>query len=146
VASQMSLLERFWSHVEEGAPDECWRWTGWINDAGYARLRLKRGALTVSRFAYELATTEPVATGVHIDHLCRNRWCVNPAHMEPVTPRENTIRGVGLSARRAAQTHCQRGHEFTPENTYRKPGRSNRPHESRECRTCRRERQRARHG
>jgi hypothetical protein len=57
---------------------------------------------------------------LHLDHLCRVRHCVNPEHLEPVTPGENTRRSpIHISVIRAARTHCKQGHEFTPENTYR---------------------------
>jgi hypothetical protein len=67
--------------------------------------------------AYELAIG-PIPEGLTIDHLCRNRGCVNPAHLEAVTNRTNLLRGDGIAALNARKTHCKRGHEFTPENTY----------------------------
>lgn len=78
-----------------------------------------------------------IPEGKVIDHLCRNGACVNPGHLEPVTVRENTLRGVGPSAVNAAKTHCLRGHQFTEENTYRPP---KEPHK-RKCRECGRIRQ-----
>lgn len=84
------------------------------------------------RFAYELLVG-PVPEGMQLDHLCRNRWCCNPEHLELVTPRENTLRGVGPSAVNAVKTHCKNGHEFTPENT-----RVDQRTGERGCWTCRR--------
>jgi hypothetical protein len=73
----------------------------------------------------------PIPDGLVIDHLCRVRHCVNPAHMEPVTDRENVFRGF------AAITHCPKGHEYTADNTYIPPSTG-----SRECRRCRAEQRR----
>ena len=83
------------------------------------------------RVVYEILVG-PIPVGLELDHLCRNRACVNPDHLEPVTTRTNLLRGYSPWACRARQTHCKRGHEFTPENTYGTgDGR-------RYCRTCRR--------
>jgi len=80
----------------------------------------------------------PIPDGFHIDHLCRNRACANPAHLEAVPPRVNILRGVGMSAIHARQTHCVNGHPFDAENTLILPD------GERCCRTCNRERQRQR--
>ena len=81
----------------------------------------------------------PIPAGLQIDHLCRVKLCVNPAHLEPVTASENIRRGTGLAARRAAQTHCKYGHPFDKENTHI----NSRGH--RICRTCMRRKARARY-
>lgn len=102
----------------------CWWWTACINpDTGYGTFWDGK-VLSAHRWAYE-HFVGPIPEGLHLDHLCRVRRCVNPAHLEPVTLAENVRRGE-----RATKTHCKNGHEFTPENTIRrnKPGR--------ECRTC----------
>jgi hypothetical protein len=84
------------------------------------------------RVAYE-AVNGPIPGGLVIDHLCRNRLCANPAHLEAVTHRVNLLRGIGVAAKHAAKTACPRGHTYTEENTYRsKEG-------SRVCRACGRE-------
>lgn len=105
-------------------PSECWVWLGhW----GF-------GVIGPYRAVYE-ALVAPVPSGLELDHLCRDRRCVNPDHLEPVTHRENLLRSpLALAAINARKTHCIRGHEFTPENTlWRYPaGRQPR----RECRTC----------
>lgn len=90
------------------------------------------------RLSYELHKGE-IPEGLEIDHLCRNRWCVNPDHLEAVTRRENIMRGDGpkkLGELNSKKTHCKHGHPFDKENTrYRPTG-------GRSCRICNRERQR----
>ena len=137
-------IERFWSKVNQS--DGCWSWKGsHFTMTGYAIFNKKMDdgvwrPTTAHRVAYEVVVG-PIPDGLVIDHLCRNRKCVNPAHMEPVTRGENVLRGAGPSGRAArADNCCIHGHEFTPENTYRKPGRPNK----RECRECNRTRQKNR--
>lgn len=120
---------RFWAKVDKRSPDECWLWLAARSPLGYGRFQLGGGDGTINayRFAYE-DTVGPVHAGLELDHLCRNPPCVNPAHLEPVTHRENM--------RRAIRTHCPQGHLKTPETTWmHKDG-------SRTCKICDRERQR----
>jgi hypothetical protein len=128
------LAERFWARVE--ITESCWLWRGVISKNGYGNIS-KGGycgpPLLAHRVAYEFLTG-PIPEKRALDHLCRIRHCVNPAHLEPVTNRENILRGEGLAAKNAVATHCKRDHPFTPENTrieIRKGGRRVRC-----CRRC----------
>lgn len=132
--------ERLWAKIQK--VDGCWLWTGHIDRLGYGRVRIggKNGVTgTAHRFMYELLVG-PVPDGLTLDHLCRNRACCNPSHLDPVTQRENVLRGAGIAARRARQTHCIHGHEFTPENT-KVDAKGNR-----RCRECARIWWRKKHG
>lgn len=127
----MTAEERFWMRVEKGQSGECWRWTGFIDDSGYGTMRVEGKKQKVHRYAYGLLVG-PIPTGLTLDHLCRVRACVNPNHLEPVTHRENVLRGSGPSAKNARKTHCPRGHELTPANLYNEPGKLGRGR----CRIC----------
>lgn len=106
----------------------CWEWSGQIDRDGYGR----RSGHLAHRLVFE-ATRGPIPAGLQLDHLCRNRRCVNPDHLEAVTNAENQRRGV------AARPTCLWGHVFDAGNTYfRKSG------GLRQCRTCNRQAQRRR--
>lgn len=119
----------FWRKVARGADNECWEWTASRRGGGYGQIHFRRINRPAHRVAYELLVG-PIPPGLTLDHLCRNRRCVNPAHLEPVTISENVRRAVG------GGTHCKRGHEFTPDNVLFIP-------DGRKCKTCNRARQRA---
>lgn len=125
--------ERFWSKVDRSEPDGCWLWLAHRSPGGYGRFAVTRThRVQAHRFAYE-QIVGPIPDGLTLDHLCRTRACVNPVHLEPVTNRENIIRGDTLPAANLAKTVCHRGHDFTPENTRIVAS------GARDCRTCDRE-------
>lgn len=114
----------------------CWEWTAQKCWGGYARIRAYGAMRVAHRVLYELLVG-PVPTGLDLDHLCRNRGCVNPEHLEPVTRKENVNRGIVAQVngdRNRALTRCKRGHEFTLENTYVSKTRKGNP--GRVCRAC----------
>lgn len=117
--------------------DECWEWTGAKTTKGYGHFTHKRGG-RAHRYSYEYYVGK-IPKNLTIDHLCKNKICVNPKHLEAVTMKENVLRSNGVTAMNARKTHCLHGHEFTEENThYRKVGKS----VQRLCRECCRQRNR----
>lgn len=129
-------LIRFRRHYAVDADSECWNWIADVTAEGYGIFKISRPvrrAWPAHRWSYTHLVGE-VDDVLHIDHLCRNRRCVNPDHLEPVTCRENLLRSpITLASMNLAKTHCVRGHEFTPENTYRPP----KAPRSRHCIACR---------
>lgn len=134
VAQRPDPVDRFWSYVDRSGA--CWLWIGCLHRTGYGRVWFNGCQRQAHRVAYELEKG-PIPDSLQIDHVCRNRACVRPAHMEPVTIGENLRRGVGASAMNSRKTHCPQGHPYTPENTYVGSG-------NRKCRICNHERSAAR--
>jgi hypothetical protein len=111
--------------------DGCWIWLGGKNANGYGSFKPYHRPTTLShRFMFEHQHGQPIPEGLHLDHLCSNPSCVNPAHLEPVTPQENVARSV-LRRRGGDPGSCVNGHELTLENTYEWRG-------LKLCRSCRR--------
>ena len=120
---QYDVDRDFWAKVDKSR--NCWRWTGYIAETGYGKLYFRsRRPILAHRFSYELAFG-PIPQGLHLDHLCRNRWCVNPDHLEAVTPAVNIRRGA-----KAGKMICLRGHLLTGDNI------RIRSNGSRICRKC----------
>lgn len=123
-----TLMERFWARVNRDLDTGCWLWTGPLNHAGYAAFRVPGKTTTTGhRHAYEVMV-EPIPAGLELDHLCRVRACVNPAHLEPVTHAENMRRAA------AVRTSCTNGHAYSDRDVT--------PEGARQCQTCRADRNR----
>ena len=129
------FFDRLLRYVD--ASGDCWVWTGYTDRDGYGAGRLRGNTEMAHRAVWE-ELVGPIPDGLTIDHLCRNKACVNPDHLEPVTVGENRRRGVNVLVQRMLRkTHCPAGHPYSPENTYTPPGTV-----KRQCRTCDRLRQR----
>jgi hypothetical protein len=134
---RLTVAQRWNRFVLRGNGDECWLWTGAIDSKGYGSMGVDGRTDRAHRVSVRLATGKPIPVGMYVDHMCMNRQCVNPAHLRVVTPRISVIENSrSFAALRAAATHCDRGHEKTPENTYYRPS------GGRMCRVCQKERTR----
>lgn len=129
-----TIEDRFWHKVD--ASGVCWEWTGFKNENGYGVFTVNGRKVQAHRYAYT-TLVGPIPDDLVLDHRCRNHGCVSPEHTEKVTAAENILRGYGGPAQNARKTHCLRGHEFTPENTYFY-GPSGTKRSCRECITIRR--------
>lgn len=131
------LPEKVRSRLNRDPETGCWEWTGAKTGVGYGEVRWEGRTCSVHRLVHELLIG-PIPQELELDHLCRVRHCANPDHLEPVTHEENM--------RRARLTHCRKGHELTPENTY-VMGRKRRVRQCKRCTLARnrawRERRRA---
>lgn len=117
-------MKRFWNKVKK--TEDCWLWIGSNNGSGYGEIRIEGKKVYAHRWSYQ-NTYGPIPRGLVLDHLCRNPSCVRPTHLQPVTPKENTRRGIGIG--RKKKTECVMGHDL--KNAYiRKDGKG------RNCREC----------
>jgi hypothetical protein len=141
MARTKTVLDRFWEKVPVLGSDECWPWLASLHGLGYGQFNIGRpdgGTANINAhvLAYVLQNGVDVPKGLEVDHLCRNRICMNGRHLEAVTKKVNILRGESLMAKEARMTQCIAGHAFTKENTYWFGKNKN----HRQCRTCKRRR------
>jgi hypothetical protein len=124
--SLKTFEQRFWEKVE--FTEYCWNWVACRHKDGHGKIGKNGKTFYAHRIAYELLVG-PIPDGLVLDHICRNTSCVNPIHLEPVTQKINTNRGISPPALQLLITHCPLGHEYNEENTYHWRG-------HRRCRIC----------
>lgn len=135
--SKLTVQERLMAYISVDPVTGCWLWQKRRDRDGYGRFKVDCKVQGAHRVSYELFVG-PIPDGLPLDHLCRTRHCVNPAHLEPVTVRENTLRSpLAITALNVLKTHCPAGHPYDDDNTYRADG------GIRSCRACGRVKQRA---
>lgn len=129
-------IERFWSCVQRS--DGCWLWTSALDRDGYGRFRAKIAGRPLQTGAHRVAFVllrGPIPDGLQLDHTCREKRCVRPDHLEPVTIAENRRRSDVATGRLSARSACANGHAFSEQTVYQDGG-------ARRCRVCRLEAQR----
>jgi hypothetical protein len=124
---RLTVAERYHSRYEIDKVTGCWNWTAGKFPSGYGALYVNGSNRPAHRVGYELVHG-PIGEGFHLDHLCRNRGCVNPDHLEPVTIRENILRGSSPSALTSVGDMCRKGHSMD-DSFIRSNGK-------RQCRSC----------
>lgn len=124
--------QRFWEKVDKSG--DCWLWTASVTAMGYGQFRVSTTERVLAHVYAYRQLAGGAWGGLKLDHLCRVKRCVNPDHLEPVTQKENVLRGIGPTAVNHKKTHCLRGHEFTSANTYVRT--ANGKPIGRRCRTC----------
>lgn len=129
---RQTAKQRFFAKVAPPNGQGCMLWIGAIQGDGYGHFKVAGRMVKAHRFAYEM-WAGPIPDGLHLDHLCRVRNCVAPGHLEPVTNRENILRGEARAARQARQSHCRNGHPLFGDNLVRSAAARG----QRVCRTCR---------
>lgn len=126
MAAQIENLIK--TRAEIRGPNECWLWRGTISQRGYGRFIFKGKTKTAHRVSFELVKG-PIPTGLVIDHMCRNKICINPGHLRAVTPKTNTLSGISVTAVNSRKKKCKRGHPLSGYNLIlKKKGRA--------CREC----------
>jgi hypothetical protein len=133
-----SLEERIWPKVNKNGKimpnmdSACWEWIGSKMSSGYGQIIIKENNKWRPRPAHVIVYEIMVGSipkGLEPDHLCRNRACVNPSHIEPITHKKNVMRGTSPVVDQVKRTHCPKGHPYDEENTLRRRGK-------RECYKC----------
>lgn len=124
-----TVAERILSNIENWK--DCWNWKGTVSK-DYAVMKLHSRQVRVHRLIYELLVA-PIPKGYVVDHVCKNKKCINPNHLQPVTSKENTLRGTSIPAINSKKTHCKRGHSLEGGNLLKGQG------NHRRCKLCKRE-------
>jgi hypothetical protein len=128
-----TLQRRIGNKIKIDPETGCWHWQGSKMHNGYGQMGVGGRLYAAHRYIYEQTNNISVPKHLDLDHLCRNRGCVNPEHLEPVTRSENLKRGMKRGERQREKTHCPKGHPYDEANTYHHPS------GKRCCRTCGRE-------
>ena len=115
---KIAVEHRIWSKIRK-RPNGCWEWIGAKNSGGYGSIKDSGKNRKTHRVMWEIQVGG-LTPGLTLDHLCRNRTCCNPDHLEEVSLKENILRGEGVYAKNKRKTHCKSGHKFTEKNTYQR--------------------------
>lgn len=119
----------FYSKIKINEETGCWKWIGALSSGGYGDISINGRTLRAHRLSFLLHKGDLIK-GLTLDHLCRNRSCVNPEHLEQVTYQENILRGEGICAINSRKTHCKNGHPLSGKNLHI------RPNKGRDCKIC----------